>query len=100
MAEEEVVAPAASPVPSDNKRKLEDLQPENTESNANSISISDAENADAAVSAETENKRLRLDDHQDGLGTVFVNLNYSWFCNARNNNLFHSLLVYKSLRMI
>ncbi|KAG5090027.1 hypothetical protein JHK86_002639 [Glycine max] len=68
MAEEEVVAPAASPVPSDNKRKLEDLQPENTESNANSISISDAENADAAVSAETENKRLRLDDHQDGLG--------------------------------
>lgn len=93
MAEEEVAAPAASPVPPDNKRKLEDLQPENAESNANSIS--DAVNADdAAVSAETENKRLRLDDHQDGLGTVIVHLNYSCFCNARNNNnnnLFSSL---------
>ncbi|KAL2987176.1 hypothetical protein AAZX31_11G013400 [Glycine max] len=72
MAEEEVAAPAASPVPPDNKRKLEDLQPENAESNANSIS--DAVNADdaddAAVSAETENKRLRLDDHQDGLANT------------------------------
>ncbi|KAK7406015.1 hypothetical protein VNO78_07629 [Psophocarpus tetragonolobus] len=62
MAEEEVTAPAASPVPSDNKRKLEDLQPETTESNANS----GAENADSAVSDETENKRPRIDDQRDG----------------------------------
>ncbi|XP_068467560.1 uncharacterized protein [Phaseolus vulgaris] len=65
MAEEEVAAPAGSPVPSDHKRKLEDLQPETTESNANSKTNSDGETADAAVPGETENKRPRLDDQQD-----------------------------------
>ncbi|XP_047175939.1 far upstream element-binding protein 1-like isoform X1 [Vigna umbellata] len=65
MAEEEVAAPAGSPVPSDHKRKLEDLQPETTESNANSNSNVDGETADTAVPAETENKRPRLDDQRD-----------------------------------
>jgi len=74
MAEEEVAAPAGSPVPSDHKRKLEDLQPETTESNANSKTNSDGETADAAVPGETENKRPRLDDQQDVPGTVIVNL--------------------------
>ncbi|KAK7308904.1 hypothetical protein RJT34_05231 [Clitoria ternatea] len=67
MAEEEAVAPAASPVPSDHKRKLEDLQSEqhSLESNPNS---DDAQNADAPVSDDTDNKRPRLDDdHPDGL---------------------------------
>ncbi|XP_027360027.1 far upstream element-binding protein 1-like isoform X2 [Abrus precatorius] len=75
MAEEEVVAPAASPVPSDHKRKLEDLQSQPQpaeqhplESNANSNS--DADNADMAVPDETENKRPRLDDHRDGLANA------------------------------
>ncbi|RDX91612.1 Far upstream element-binding protein 3, partial [Mucuna pruriens] len=71
MAEEEVVAPAASPVPSDHKRKLEDLQPGTTEQQPlDSNSNSDAENTDAAVFDETETKRPRLDDQrEDGLGT-------------------------------
>ncbi|TKY71076.1 Far upstream element-binding protein 3 [Spatholobus suberectus] len=73
MAEEEVVAPAASPVPSDHKRKLEDLQPETTEQHAlesNVNSNSDAENADAAVPGDSENKRPRLDDQRDGLANA------------------------------
>lgn len=81
MAEEEVAAPAGSPVPSDHKRKLEDLQPETTESNANSNSNVDGETADAAVPAETENKRPRLDDQRDVPGTVIVNL----FSNSINS---------------
>lgn len=72
MAEEEqVVAPTAtatSPVPSDHKRKLEDLEPEPphpTEPNPE-----DADNADAAVSDEAENKRPRLDENDmpDAIG--------------------------------
>lgn len=73
MAEEEVVAPSASPVPSDYKRKFEDLESQPTESNANSNP--DAENADAAVSDEGENKRPRLDDN---LGALILSL----FCNS------------------
>lgn len=70
MAEEEVAAPATSPVPSDNKRKFEDLHPEPTEqppleSNANSNS--EAENADAAVSGEADNKRPRLDEQPNSI---------------------------------
>lgn len=78
MAEEEVVAPAASPVPSDNKRKLEDLQTETTEQRTLDENADNADNADAPVSGETESKRPRLDDQHDGLGTVFVKL----FCNS------------------
>lgn len=74
MAEEQIVAPAASPVPSDHKRKLEDLQPETTqpqplESNVNS-------DADAALSdeteteTETETKRPRLDDQRDEIANA------------------------------
>ncbi|KAL4314745.1 hypothetical protein AHAS_Ahas15G0115800 [Arachis hypogaea] len=60
MAEEEVVAPSASPLPSDCKRKFEDLDSEPTESNPKSNP--DDNNADAAVSDEGDNKRPRLDD--------------------------------------
>lgn len=72
MAEEAVVAPAVSPVPSDGKRKFEDLHQEPTEqlpleSNPNA---GEAENTDdAAVSDEGETKRPRLDDNGDGIGT-------------------------------
>ncbi|GKV09238.1 hypothetical protein SLEP1_g20769 [Rubroshorea leprosula] len=60
MAEEEVVAPAASPVPSDHKRKL-DCDP--TEQLAESKEEADAENG-VAVSDSLEAKRLRLDDNE------------------------------------
>ncbi|KAK9270080.1 hypothetical protein L1049_025654 [Liquidambar formosana] len=80
MAEEEVVA-AASPAPSDHKRKLEDLEPEAPEptepthpepanSNANSNSESDGvSNAEVAVTDSSEAKRPRLDDKPDGLAS-------------------------------
>ncbi|MED6143666.1 hypothetical protein PIB30_007966 [Stylosanthes scabra] len=60
MAEEEVIAPSASPLPSDGKRKFEDLDSEPTESNAKS-NPNDS-NGDAVVSDDGENKRPRLDD--------------------------------------
>ncbi|XP_057719335.1 uncharacterized protein LOC130933733 [Arachis stenosperma] len=60
MAEEEVVAPSASPLPSDCKRKFEDLDSEPTESNAKSNP--DDNNADAAVPDDGDNKRPRLGD--------------------------------------
>ncbi|KAI5440151.1 hypothetical protein KIW84_025483 [Lathyrus oleraceus] len=62
MAEEEViVAPATSPVPSDGKRKFEDLHSEPTEQNPLESSTDGGE-TDAAVADEGENKRPRLDD--------------------------------------
>ncbi|WVZ11377.1 hypothetical protein V8G54_015907 [Vigna mungo] len=85
MAEEEVAAPAGSPVPSDHKRKLEDLQPETTESNANSNSNVDGETADAAVPAEAENKRPRLDDQRDVPGPIRVNLTPVFVSTADTN---------------
>ncbi|XLS61013.1 hypothetical protein HN51_015241 [Arachis hypogaea] len=60
MAEEEVVAPSASPLPSDCKRKFEDLDSEPTESNAKSNP--DDNNADASVPDDGDNKRPRLGD--------------------------------------
>ncbi|OIW11133.1 hypothetical protein TanjilG_22940 [Lupinus angustifolius] len=75
MAEEEVVAPAVTvttPLPSDNKRKIQDLEP-NTDSNPDSEPKEEDtdDNADVTASDETENKRPRIDDldnangHQD-----------------------------------
>ncbi|XLR49857.1 hypothetical protein HN51_000535 [Arachis hypogaea] len=60
MAEEEVVAPSASPLPSNCKRKFEDLDSEPTESNAKSNP--DDNNVDAAVPDDGDNKRPRLDN--------------------------------------
>lgn len=73
MAEEEViVAPATSPVPSDGKRKFEDLHSEPTEQNPLESSTDGGE-TDAAVADEGENKRPRLDDdNQNDLGTPFI----------------------------
>lgn len=78
MAEEEVVAPAASPIPSDHKRKLEDLEPEapqpteaNPEQEAEVSAEPDADKkADEVVGGDSpEAKRLRVDeDKPDGLG--------------------------------
>ncbi|CAI8589389.1 unnamed protein product [Vicia faba] len=62
MAEEEViVAPATSSVPSDGKRKFEDLHSEPTEQKPLESNTDGAE-TDAAVADEGENKRPRLDD--------------------------------------
>ena len=84
MAEEEVVAAGSSPVPSDHKRKFEDLEPEapqptepssenHLELNANSnLDANDGEKADVVVSDEGENKRPRIDEKLDGLGTVNI----------------------------
>lgn len=77
MAEEQALAAETSPVPSDLKRKFQDLEePEqpidqqHPESNANSNS--DGEKADAAVSDEGEKKRPRVDEELDGLGTFVL----------------------------
>ncbi|KAA8528027.1 hypothetical protein F0562_035104 [Nyssa sinensis] len=79
MAEEEVVATAASPVPSDHKRKSEDLEPEapeppTTDSNANANSepetVKKAEEEKDVTgddSGSPETKRPRLEDKPDGL---------------------------------
>ncbi|QHO48484.1 uncharacterized protein DS421_1g05780 [Arachis hypogaea] len=64
MAEEEVVAPSASPLPSNCKRKFEDLDSEPTESNAKSNP--DDNNVDAAVPDDGDNKRPRLDNDLGG----------------------------------
>ncbi|XP_015885485.1 uncharacterized protein LOC107420925 isoform X2 [Ziziphus jujuba] len=75
MAEEEVVAAAAaSPAPSDHKRKLEDLEPEAPEqawpSSDDTNAKPDAGNqGDGDVSDESDAKRLRLDDRPEGLAS-------------------------------
>ncbi|KAE9466967.1 hypothetical protein C3L33_01125, partial [Rhododendron williamsianum] len=82
MAEEEVVAAAASPTPSDLKRKHEDLEPdapEPTPTNANGADSGqrdegvEEENGAAAVggdSDESDAKRPRLEENPDGLGVT------------------------------
>ncbi|XP_028801302.1 far upstream element-binding protein 2 isoform X2 [Neltuma alba] len=83
MAEEQVVTANANPVPSDLKRKFEDLEPgapqqqlseqlQHLESNANSISEpNEAGKADATVSPsdEGEKKRPRIEEELDGLAS-------------------------------
>ncbi|XP_012077120.1 far upstream element-binding protein 2 isoform X2 [Jatropha curcas] len=81
MAEEEVVPLTASPVPSDHKRKLEDLEPEapepvesNPEQPADSSAEPDADKKadDAAVEdgGSPDTKRPRLDENKpDGLAS-------------------------------
>lgn len=74
MAEEEVAAApaAASPVPSDCKRKFEDLHSEPTEQQSLESNTNTGE-PDAAVTDEGENKRPRLDDeNRDDLGNLFI----------------------------
>lgn len=76
MAEEEVVA--ASSVPSDHKRKLEDLEPEapeqaepSSDEPADSNAMPDAaKQGDGDVFDESDAKRPRLDDKPEGLGNV------------------------------
>jgi far upstream element-binding protein len=81
MAEEEIVAVEVIPAaPSDNKRKLEDLEPEAPEHdkpstdqladlNADPDDDAPAEDADEAVpSGGPEVKRARLDDKPDDSG--------------------------------
>ncbi|PPR94867.1 hypothetical protein GOBAR_AA25801 [Gossypium barbadense] len=71
MAEEEAVAPAPSPVPSDLKRKLEDVEPHDPHADnmpRDSALDPDAQDNDAAPSDLSEAKRPRLDDDKtDGL---------------------------------
>lgn len=90
MAEEEVVAAAASPAPSDLKRKHEDLEPDAPEpppANANGADSAqrdegvkeEEENGADAVSDESEAKRPRLDDNPDALGFPRQNISLR-FC--------------------
>ncbi|KAF1873581.1 hypothetical protein Lal_00027619 [Lupinus albus] len=75
MAEEEVVAPAATvttPIPSDHKRKIQDLEPiPDSDPDSDPKEQDTDDNADLTASDETENKRPRLHDldnangHQD-----------------------------------
>lgn len=107
MAEEEVVAPAAtaSPVnPSDCKRKFEDLQPEATEQQQQQQPLesnTDDGNTDAAVvSDEGENKRPRLDENnRDDLGSPFITFPNQAFMlkKVRNNSISHSQQWYISV---
>ncbi|MFQ6652437.1 hypothetical protein Gotur_024305 [Gossypium turneri] len=73
MAEEEAVAPAPSPVPSDLKRKLEDVEPHDPHADnmpRDSALDPDAQDNDAAPSDLSEAKRPRLDDDKtDGLAS-------------------------------
>ncbi|KAI9074472.1 hypothetical protein K1719_043591 [Acacia pycnantha] len=83
MADEQVVTADASPVPSDLKRKFEDLESEapeqkpseqlqHLESNANSTSEPDDDgkaDATASPSDEGENKRPRIEEEHDGLAS-------------------------------
>lgn len=76
MAEEEAVAAAPSPVPSDLKRKLEDVEPHDPHADnmpRDSAVDPDARDNDAAASDSSEAKRPRLDDDKtDGLGNEHV----------------------------
>lgn len=91
MAEEEVVAQEASPLPSDHKRKHEDLeQPEKAPEQAavadddnHQLAVSSAEpdeheKADDGADEESpEAKRLRLDENKpDELGTLHFLLSF------------------------
>ncbi|GMI83067.1 hypothetical protein like AT4G10070 [Hibiscus trionum] len=70
MAEQEVVAALPGPVPSDHKRKLEDIEPQApaVDMPLESAANPDAEGNDVATSASSETKRPRLvDDETDGL---------------------------------
>ncbi|KAG8472671.1 hypothetical protein CXB51_034551 [Gossypium anomalum] len=73
MAEEEAVAAAPSPVPSDLKRKLEDVEPHDPHADnmpRDSALDPDAQDNDAAPSDLSEAKRPRLDDDKtDGLAS-------------------------------
>ncbi|XP_022773556.1 far upstream element-binding protein 1-like isoform X2 [Durio zibethinus] len=72
MAEEEVVAAAPSPVPSDHKRKLEDVEPHGLHVDVplDSAVHPDTEDSDVAASDSSEAKRPRLDDDKtDGLAS-------------------------------
>ncbi|KAM2868881.1 hypothetical protein FF1_016892 [Malus domestica] len=78
MAEEEVVVAAESPMPSDHKRKLEDLEPkaapEIVELDSNGPDDANAEpdcteEVDVSPSDESEAKRPRLDDKPDGIAS-------------------------------
>lgn len=76
MTEEEVVAPSASPIPSDHKRKHEELEteaPEHAGNQANSNAEPDEveEPKDALSSDSLEAKRPRLDGQPDGPGTFW-----------------------------
>ncbi|XP_022733059.1 far upstream element-binding protein 1-like isoform X2 [Durio zibethinus] len=63
MAEEEVVAAAPSPIPSDHKRKLEDVEPHlAVDKPLDSALEPDAVDNDVAASDSSEAKRPRLDD--------------------------------------
>lgn len=93
MADEEVVA-VASPAPSDHKRKLEDLEPEEAPEpnpNSNSDSISELNSVDkpedetltGGDSDGSEAKRPRLEDKIDGPGideTLFLLISLLSIC--------------------
>ncbi|XVF37300.1 hypothetical protein REPUB_Repub19eG0134300 [Reevesia pubescens] len=68
MADEEVVAAEPSPVPSDHKRKVEDVEPHAhpLDMPLNSSVDPDAEDNDVAASDSSEPKRPRLDDDKTG----------------------------------
>lgn len=83
MADEEVVAVAPGPAPSDNKRKLEELDPQPeapeqaepcTDEPADSNAELDGatEHGDVALSDESDAKRPRLGDKPDGLGILLL----------------------------
>lgn len=66
MAEEEVVAASPGPVPSDHKRKLEDVEPQAPPVD---MLLNSAVDPDATASDSSEAKRPRLvDEKTDGLG--------------------------------
>ncbi|XVF63421.1 hypothetical protein PTKIN_Ptkin09bG0085900 [Pterospermum kingtungense] len=72
MAEEEVAAVASGPVPSDHKRKLEDVEPQDPPADKpiDSAAEPDADDNDVAASDSSEAKRPRLDDDKtDGLAS-------------------------------
>lgn len=82
MAEEEVAAAAPSPVPSDHKRKLEDVEPQAPSSDKllDSALEPDADDNDVAASDSSEAKRPRLDDDKiDGLGNACLIFPLFWF---------------------
>lgn len=95
MAEEEVVAVAPSPAPSDNKRKLEDLEPEapqqvepsmNEPADSNAELDGGAKHVDVAVSVESDAKRPRRDDKPDGLGILTITRSLSFISVVSEKN--------------